>query len=167
MTALPALLILCASALAGGIPAVGPDYHGPPQVETPAAYKNTVPPAWKKAQPSDSQARGDWWAVFHDPVLNRIETHAVTANQDIALAVDRISEVRADVGVAAADFLPNIDTASPIRRRSSAANYWATTPSPVRAQAPRRPSLPRATNRSSSTRSLSPALTTSSIFPST
>jgi multidrug efflux system outer membrane protein len=118
MTALPALLILCASALAGGIPAVGPDYHGPPQVETPAAYKNTVPPAWKKAQPSDSHARGDWWAVFHDPVLNRIETHAVTANQDIALAVDRISEVRADVGVAAADFLPNIDTEpSGVRQR--------------------------------------------------
>ncbi len=54
--------------------------------------------------------RGDWWKVFHDPVLDRIEAQAVAANQDIALAVDRIGEVRADVRVAAADFYPNLDT---------------------------------------------------------
>ena len=102
--------LLAVPALAGGIPAVGPDYHGPPAVETPADFKNTPPPAWKKAEPSDGQARGDWWRVFRDPVLDRIETQAVSANQDIALAVDRIGEVRAEVRVAAADFFPNIDT---------------------------------------------------------
>jgi multidrug efflux system outer membrane protein len=105
---LPALLLLSAAARAG-IPAVGPDYHGPPAVETPAAYKN-APAHWKDAEPSDGQARGDWWKVFRDPVLDRIETQAVTANQDIALAVDRISEVQAQVRVASADFFPNIDT---------------------------------------------------------
>jgi multidrug efflux system outer membrane protein len=116
----PALLLLCASAAAGGIPAVGPDYHGPPPVETPADFKNTPPPAWKHAEPSDGQARGDWWKVFRDPVLNDIETQAVTANQDVALAVDRIGEVRAQVGVAAADFFPNIDTEpSGVRERST------------------------------------------------
>lgn len=101
-----ALLLLCSNALAG-IPAVGPDYHGPPPVETPAAFKNG---AWKRAEPADTQPRGDWWAVFRDPILNRIETQAVAANQDIALAVDRIAEVRAEVRVAAADFLPGMDT---------------------------------------------------------
>ena len=99
-------LILSSSALAG-IPAVGPDYHGPPAVETPAAFKNS---AWKKAEPRDAQPRGDWWKVFNDPVLNRIEDQAVTANQDLSLAIDRIGEVQAQVRVAAADFFPNIDT---------------------------------------------------------
>jgi multidrug efflux system outer membrane protein len=106
LAAAPALLICSAAALAGGLPAVGPDYHGPPPVETPAAYKAP----WKKAEPSDSVPRGDWWTVFRDPVLNRLETQAVAANQNIALAVDRIGETRAEVGVAAADFFPNIDT---------------------------------------------------------
>jgi len=104
-----AFFMACASAV-GGIPAVGPDYKGPPAVDVPAEYKNTVPPEWKKAEPSDSEARGNWWRVFKDPVLDRIETQAVAANQDIALAVDRIGEVRAQVRVAAADFFPNIDT---------------------------------------------------------
>jgi len=99
---------VCGGALAGGIPAVGPDYHGPPGVETPATYKNT--PAWKKAEPRDNQAGGDWWKVFRDPTLDNIEAHAMAANQNIALAVDRISELQAQVRVASADFFPNIDT---------------------------------------------------------
>jgi multidrug efflux system outer membrane protein len=68
--------------------------------------------------PNDNQARGEWWKVFHDSVLDHIETRAVEANQDIALAVDRIGEVRAQVRVAEADFYPNIDTEpSAIRER--------------------------------------------------
>jgi multidrug efflux system outer membrane protein len=112
----PAALLLCATARAG-IPAVGPDYHGPPAVDLPAGYKNT-PPQWKNAEPSDGQSRGDWWKVFRDPVLDRIEAQAVTANQDVALAVDRISEVRAEVRVASADFFPGIDAEpSAVRQR--------------------------------------------------
>ncbi|MGA3171105.1 MAG: efflux transporter outer membrane subunit [Chthoniobacteraceae bacterium] len=96
---------LCATVLAG-FPAVGPDYHGPPAVETPVAFKNG---AWKPAEPRDAWPRGDWWRVFDDPVLDRVEEQAVGANQDIAMAVDRIAEVQAGVRVAAADFFPNIE----------------------------------------------------------
>jgi multidrug efflux system outer membrane protein len=103
-------LLLWTPVLLAGFPAVGPNYKGPPPVETPDAYKNTPPPDWKKAEPEDNQPRGDWWTVFRDPILDQIETEAETANQDIALAVDRIGEVRAQVRVAAADFLPNVDT---------------------------------------------------------
>ena len=115
-------LIVCAVSLIGvpafaGIPAVGPDYHGPPTVETPTAFKNA---AWKKAEPQDTLARGDWWKVFRDPVLDRVEAQAVTANQDLALAVDRIAEVQAQVRAAAADFFPNVDTGpSAVRERTT------------------------------------------------
>jgi multidrug efflux system outer membrane protein len=105
-----ALLLSCCAAMGGiGFPAVGPDYKGPPAMEVPAAFKNTPPPEWKKAQPSDNQPRGQWWKVFRDPVLDTIETQAVSANQDIALAVDRIAELREQVRVAEADFFPNVD----------------------------------------------------------
>jgi outer membrane protein, multidrug efflux system len=100
-----ALSAISAKTFAAGIPAVGPDYKGPPQVEVPAQYKNT----WKKADPRDSEARGQWWTVFHDSLLNRLESQAVAANQNIALAVDRITELRAQTRVAQADFFPNID----------------------------------------------------------
>jgi multidrug efflux system outer membrane protein len=98
---------VCGAALAGGIPAVGPDYHGPPGVETPGAFKNT--PAWKKAEPRDTQAGGEWWKVFRDPTLDDIEAQAVSANQNIAMAVDRIGELQAQVRVVEADFFPNAD----------------------------------------------------------
>jgi multidrug efflux system outer membrane protein len=98
--------LFCATALAG-FPAVGPAYHGPPQTGTPGAYKNA---AWKEAHPRDTEERGAWWSVFRDPVLESLEAQAVTANQDVALAVDRIAEVRAQVRVASADFFPNVDT---------------------------------------------------------
>jgi len=108
----------CSAAHAAGIPAVGPDYHGPPPVETPSSYKNTPPASWKKAEPHDSQPRGDWWTVFRDPVLNQIETQAVTANQNIALAIDRIGEERANIRAAEADFFPNLDAEpSAVRQR--------------------------------------------------
>jgi multidrug efflux system outer membrane protein len=112
------LPFLCGSAFAG-FPTVGPTYHGPPSVETPAAFKNTAP-AWKKAEPRDAITRADWWKVFHDAILDRIESQAVAANQDIAQAVDRIGEVRAQVRVASADFFPNVDTQpSGIRQRTT------------------------------------------------
>ena len=113
---------VCAASLLGlpaiaGIPAVGPDYHGPPPIETPCTFKNAE---WKKAQPHDALPRGDWWKVFADPVLNEIEAQAVGANQDIALAVDRIAEVQSQVRVAAADFFPNVDTEpSAVRERTT------------------------------------------------
>lgn len=111
-----AAALLPASAWAG-IPSVGPNYTGAPGVEVPTTFKNA---AWKKAEPRDAIQRGDWWKVFNDPVLDHIETQAVAANQDIALAVDRIGEVRAQVRVAAADFLPNLQGApSAVRERTS------------------------------------------------
>ena len=74
----------------------------------PAGYKNTS--AWKKAEPRDNEAGGEWWKVFRDPALDSIEAQAVSANQNIALAVDRIGELKAQVRVASAGFFPNIDT---------------------------------------------------------
>ncbi len=105
-----ALCLLCALALPrvsafAELPAVGPNYHGPPAVEIPSEYKYA---SWKKAEPRDALPRANWWRVFQDPVLDRLETEAVGANQDIALAVDRIAEVQAEVRVAAADFFPNV-----------------------------------------------------------
>ncbi len=112
--------LLGCGAARGGIPAVGPNYNGPPAVETPEVYKDTGSGTWKKAAPRDMESRGEWWKVFTDPVLDRLEEQATRANQDIALAVDRISEVRANVSVAAADFYPNVDTEpNGLRQRTS------------------------------------------------
>ena len=77
--------------------AVGPDFKRP-EVKVPVAYKED--PNWKVAAPSDGAAKGSWWEVFHDPVLNDLEAQVETSNltvlQAIASYQEALQVVRAD-----------------------------------------------------------------------
>ncbi len=67
-----------AAALALVACAVGPNYHRPP-APVPSAYKE-LPPGWKVAAPQDEKRRGDWWAIFEDPELDRLERQVNISN---------------------------------------------------------------------------------------
>ena len=107
--------------------AVGPNYHPPTALGTnamPAAYSEpmqTNASIWKPAQPAANLPRGPWWEVFGDPELNRLEVLATVNNQQLAAAYANILQARAQVGVARADFWPQI-AANPdvVRQRISA-----------------------------------------------
>ena len=60
---------------------VGPNYHKPPAI-VPVAYKEA--PGWTRAQPSDAMPKGDWWKMYNDPDLNRLEPLVVVSNQTLA-----------------------------------------------------------------------------------
>jgi multidrug efflux system outer membrane protein len=77
----------------------------------PAAFtsgSSTNAGEWKLAQPSAHLPRGSWWELFGDPELNRLETLAVTNNQQLAAAYANIQQARALVKVAGADFFPQL-----------------------------------------------------------
>ena len=106
---------------------VGPDYHRPaalPSQPLPAAFNGVEPttnlPAWKVTQPSAHLPRGAWWKIFDDAELNRLENLAATNNQDLAASEARFEQARALVGIARADFFPQL-SAQPgvIRQRTS------------------------------------------------
>jgi outer membrane protein, multidrug efflux system len=106
---------------------VGPDYHRPaalPSQPLPAAFNGVEPttnlPAWKVTQPSAHLPRGAWWKIFDDAELNRLENLAATNNQDLAASAARFEQARALVGIARADFFPQL-SAQPgvIRQRTS------------------------------------------------
>jgi len=61
--------------------AVGPNYHRP-AAPVPSAYKE-LPPGWKIATPEDDKRRGEWWAIFEDPELDRLERQVNISNQNI------------------------------------------------------------------------------------
>ncbi|MDR3424856.1 MAG: efflux transporter outer membrane subunit [Alphaproteobacteria bacterium] len=63
--------------------AVGPDYVKPP-VETPAAFKESG--EWKQAAPQDAIDRGEWWKIYHDPILNALESQIDISNQNLKQA---------------------------------------------------------------------------------
>jgi multidrug efflux system outer membrane protein len=91
---------LCACALLAGC-AVGPDYERP-AMELPNAY----------TEPNVGDAttvRADWWKLYGDPVLDSLVAAALERNADIRLAVARIEEADANLRVANAAFLPEVD----------------------------------------------------------
>jgi outer membrane protein, multidrug efflux system len=90
------------SALLGADCTVGPNYHRPPIV-TPTAFRFQVSPAQ-----ASSFADLPWWSVFNDPQLQDLITQALTNNYDLQVAVARIEQARALVGVAASEGKPQI-----------------------------------------------------------
>src|SRR5208337_4889096 len=100
--------------------AVGPDYQRATDV-TSAAWKEALPTGWKEATPQDDIAKGNWWEIFGDPVLNDLETQATTANESLKAAVARVIQARAIARAKEADFLPQVDfNPSAIRSQQSA-----------------------------------------------
>ncbi|CAB4242452.1 Outer membrane protein [Methylacidimicrobium sp. AP8] len=114
---------------------IGPDYQRP-AVETPTSFKwgegsgsekvhtgqngqPSQPQAegvshnirWRKALPQDAIAKGDWWKVFGDPVLDQLESQLSVGNQQIKLAFAQATASRAQVGQALANFFPNVGVA--------------------------------------------------------
>ncbi|WP_317205747.1 efflux transporter outer membrane subunit [Janthinobacterium sp.] len=87
-----------------------------PQMDVPAAFKETAQPVqtaadgsrWKQGQPAERQARGEWWLAFNDPALNQLVADATRANANLAVAAARVRQARAIAGIAEADRIPQI-----------------------------------------------------------
>ena len=102
----PRLLIVAsafAMALAGCN--VGPDYKRPDAPMT-EAFKPT--PEWKIAAPEDDVSKGEWWKIYHDPVLDTLMSEVVINNQNVALYVARVRQAQALVSGANAARYPSI-----------------------------------------------------------
>jgi len=81
-----------------------------PKYERPA---NELPQDWRGAPagaaPAALGAPSDrWWTVYGDAALDRFVDEALAHNQDIALAVARVDEARALVGVSESQLWPSI-----------------------------------------------------------
>jgi multidrug efflux system outer membrane protein len=79
---------------------VGPDYKRP----------DAAPVEDFRSQigPSENASLADlpWWSVFKDPELQQLVARALAHNYDLQLAVARVEQARALVGVAASPFYP-------------------------------------------------------------
>src|ERR1019366_1766896 len=110
--------------------AVGPNYERPAALGTnamPASFAGataTNAAAWKPAQPSAHLPRGSWWEMFGDPELNRLEGLATTNNQQLGVAFANLQQARALVGVARADFFPQISADPSFTRQRTSANQF-------------------------------------------
>jgi NodT family efflux transporter outer membrane factor (OMF) lipoprotein len=108
------LLVLLLVALEGCT--VGPKYVKP-TVPTTQNYKEEAPASfkesdqWQPANPGDQTSRGNWWEVFGDPELNKLEEQIAGSNQNLKVAEARFREARAAIRFQRASQFPTISTA--------------------------------------------------------
>src|SRR5260370_27739695 len=74
--------------------AVGPDYKRPEATRIPPAYAGATN-GWKVSEPRAHIPKGSWWEMFQDPELNRLETEAAAANQQLKAAFARLEQAHA------------------------------------------------------------------------
>jgi multidrug efflux system outer membrane protein len=83
--------------------------YAPPTLSLPTAYKEVGP--WTPATPADAAPRGDWWTVYGDKTLDRLEQRIDSYNPDLALALARYDEAQAYAAEARAGLFPEVDVA--------------------------------------------------------
>ena len=113
---------------------VSPPYVKP-NVDTPAAFKESSPAAyagadagaWQPAQPQDAALKGKWWEVFGEPELNGLEEQLNINNQNIAQFFQNFMAAREQVGIARASYFPTVTTAPTATRTRSSGAFTSTT----------------------------------------
>jgi NodT family efflux transporter outer membrane factor (OMF) lipoprotein len=86
---------------------VGPNYKKPvaPISEGWIDYRDT-------RVNSEDQNLGQWWDVFHDPVLNALIADAAQQNLSVRAAGERIVQARARRGIAVGNLFPQVQQAT-------------------------------------------------------
>ncbi len=88
MLKLTAISLATASAFLAGC-AVGPNYEAPRQT-SPMTFRQADAVGYSAASPE-----ANWWANFHDPVLNQLVADALTRNHDLRIGRAVLAEARA------------------------------------------------------------------------
>ncbi len=99
-----AALSLAALALAGC--SLIPEYSRP---TTPATEAFKEDGTWHYAHPADQIKRGEWWALFQDPLLDGMEKELETGNLELAAALARYDAANAFFSEESARLYPQIN----------------------------------------------------------
>jgi multidrug efflux system outer membrane protein len=105
----PAALALSAAC------AVGPNYERPTTVPAPLGWRDTT-----LALRDSSYANLPWWNVYADTTLQGLIRVALRENRDLRVAIARVNESRALLGIQRIEFLPQIDIVAGVSKRDGA-----------------------------------------------
>ena len=113
-----AIGIVMAMSLSGC--AVGPKYQRP-TAPVPAQFKESNAPA-TPSEGTSVIAYNNWWLVFNDSTLDRLESEADSANQDIRVAVARVDQAEAAARYARSFLSPTLSLGTSVSRTREAQN---------------------------------------------
>ena len=80
-----------------------------PSVPEPVAE---LPDRFTGREEAPAHEAREWWTAFEDPVLNTVVDSVLAANFDLAEAVARVQQARAQAGIARAPLVPSIQASA-------------------------------------------------------
>ena len=105
--------------------AVGPNHKAPDVTSIiPAKWK------WQTAAPRDAAPKGDWWTIFKDSELDRLETIATSNNQELHAAMARFDQARATSRASLVAYVPDLTLKGNTKRELTSGNQ--PTPVPIK-----------------------------------
>lgn len=106
---------------------VGPDF-APPETAAPQDWSS-----WRSGDPSlitsedgDVRIPADWWTLFDDPVLDKLEQQALAASPDLETAALHYAQARVQVQGASSAAAPQINASAEMTRNRQS-EYGAST----------------------------------------
>jgi len=105
---------------------VGPKYQKPDVADvTPAQW------SWQPANPRDHAPKGEWWKIFQDDELDRLQARALAASPSVQAAVARVEQARANARATVADFFPDIRFKPSAKRERTSGHLPSPIPVPI------------------------------------
>ena len=99
---------------------MAPAYHVPTGAAPTAAFK--AAPGWASAVPADDIAKGQWWRLFNDPVLDGLEAKVTVTNQNLAAYRAAYAQARALVQEDRAGLFPSVGVSTGVTRSNTMVN---------------------------------------------
>ena len=100
--------------LSGGC-AVGPNYKRPATTPVEAAWRDSA-----QVLQDSSFANVPWWAVFGDTTLQTLIRRALRENRDVHIALARVNDARALLGIQRLEYYPQINVQGGWRKSDGA-----------------------------------------------
>jgi NodT family efflux transporter outer membrane factor (OMF) lipoprotein len=94
---------------------VGPNYHRPTSPTAPTFKESAVVPppdlpagGWKQVTPSDGAMRPNWWEIYQDPQLDKLEQQVAVSNQTLKASYEQYIQARAAVQFYRSQYYPTV-----------------------------------------------------------
>ncbi|MGC2402634.1 MAG: efflux transporter outer membrane subunit [Acidobacteriaceae bacterium] len=120
--------LLAAALLVSGC-TVGPNYHRPDAATAPAFKESAaVPPptspgvGWKQVDPNDSVIRANWWEIYQDSQLNKLEEQVAVSNQTLKASYEQYVQARAAIQVYRSQYFPTLSAGPSATREKQSQN---------------------------------------------
>jgi len=98
-----------------GCAMVGPNYT-PVQPDSAQSWTADMEKGLEASRPQNGTL-AEWWTVFNDPVLSKLEDRAVKGNLDLKIALSRLRQARLNRGISRSDLLPALSAEGQAQRQ--------------------------------------------------